>query len=202
MNVSFADPVWLVEERRLIARVRDARDKESFAALYRAFAPPLYQQVLLPKLADTHAANDVLAETFQKVLERFYQYESREQSMYFWVKTIAVNLVNDWFRRHARTRRALTSFEDMMRSLPRDAHNDVATGDASRLQQAITTVLVQLHPRYRTAIELRFLKDVARQDCAAQLSVSVATFDVLMLRALRAFHKQWMTSVGDIPHVA
>jgi RNA polymerase sigma factor (sigma-70 family) len=202
MKVSFADPVWLVEERRLIARVRDARDKESFAALYRAFAPPLYQQVLLPKLADRQAADDVLAETFQKVLERFYQYESREQSMYFWVKTIAGNLVNDWFRRHARTRRALTSFEDMLLVLPRDANHDASSNDAPRLQQAIATVLGQLHPRYRTAIELRFLQDLARHDCAAQLSVSVATFDVLMLRALRAFHKQWMTSVGDIPHVA
>ena len=52
-------------------------------------------------------------------------------------------------------------------------------------------VLAAISPRYRRAIELRFLEDRPREQCAALLEVKLGTFDVLLLRALRAFRQAW-----------
>ncbi|MCB9624549.1 MAG: hypothetical protein H6723_14645 [Sandaracinus sp.] len=55
----------------------------------------------------------------------------------------------------------------------------------------MATCLDALNPRYRQAIELRFFDERERQDCADLLEVKLGTFDVLILRALRAFRKEW-----------
>ena len=52
-------------------------------------------------------------------------------------------------------------------------------------------MLARLNPRYRRALELRFFEERSRQECAAALEVKLGTFDVLLLRALRAFRKEW-----------
>jgi len=57
-----------------------------------------------------------------------------------------------------------------------------------------------LNERYRFAIELRFVEELSREECAARLGVKLGTFDVLLLRALRAFRKEWTARVGDPPH--
>jgi RNA polymerase sigma-70 factor (ECF subfamily) len=57
-----------------------------------------------------------------------------------------------------------------------------------------------LNARYRRAIELRFVEEFSREECAAALDVKIGTFDVLLLRALRAFRKEWTTRFGDEPH--
>lgn len=54
----------------------------------------------------------------------------------------------------------------------------------------LTECLQNLNPRYRTALTLRFLQEKSRADCALLLGVKTATFDVLLLRAVRAF-KAW-----------
>lgn len=195
---NFRSEQWLREERRLIALVRARRDPEAFAALYRAFAPPLFNYVLLPKLADAHAANDVLADTFHRVLERFHQFEPRDTSMYFWIKAIGENLAIDWFRRHARTHRALASLERMIAAVS-DPDASVDAADPN-LGPRVATILASIHGRYKAAIALRFFDELPRAECARRLDISIGTFDVLLLRALRAFHKQWLATFGDHPH--
>jgi DNA-directed RNA polymerase specialized sigma24 family protein len=60
-------------------------------------------------------------------------------------------------------------------------------------------VLASVNPRYRRAIELRFLDDRSREDCARLMEVKLGTFDVLLLRALRAFRQQWHELIGERP---
>jgi RNA polymerase sigma-70 factor (ECF subfamily) len=61
----------------------------------------------------------------------------------------------------------------------------------AELTGAVAGVLERLNPRYRRAIELRIVEELSREDCARALEVKLGTFDVLMLRALRAFKKEW-----------
>ena len=48
-----------------------------------------------------------------------------------------------------------------------------------------------LQERYRTAIELRLVQELPREECAKRLDVTIGTFDVLLFRAVRAFRKQF-----------
>jgi len=190
--VTFNDPAWLEEERRCLRELRRG-DRAAFSRLYGAFAQPLYARVLLPRLGDRQAAEDVLAESFRTMLEKLDQYDDRGGSIWSWLATIAANKARDLERERARRGKALRGFAMLSAPLfegQAPGPGDDA-GDAARLQAAVARVLDEINPRYRRALTLRFIEDRPRLECADLLEVKVATFDVLLLRALRAFRERW-----------
>ena len=195
--MTFNDPAWLEQERRLLDELRRG-DRTAFAQLYRAFAQPLYARVLLPKLGDRQAAEDVLAETFRIMLEKLDQYEDRGGSIWSWLATVAANRARDVERERARRGQALRGFAllsaPLLDAQPPGPGDDA--GDSARLQAAVAQVMEELNPRYRRALTLRFLEDRPRVECAELLEVKVATFDVILLRALRAFRERWQATVA------
>ncbi|HJL14036.1 MAG TPA: RNA polymerase sigma factor [Sandaracinaceae bacterium LLY-WYZ-13_1] len=194
MQVDFSSDEWLARERELIARARRG-ERDAVAALYRAFAPRLFATVLMPRLGNRQAAEDALSETFRTALERLPQFDDQGVSLYFWLSRIAVNKATDMHRVKARTRRALTSFEELLAPLrpsaPRPEKELLEEERCRVLRDTVSTVLEGINPRYARAITLRFLEDRSRADCAAAMDVKIGTFDVVLLRALRAFRKAW-----------
>ena len=109
-----------------------------------------------------------------------------------------MNKAADLHRERARTGKALASFESLVAPL---REGDRGPGleaerrfDLRRLQAAVDDVLGRLSPRYRQAIELRILDDLPRAECARALETTLGNFDVLVLRALRAFRAEWVSS--------
>lgn len=194
-NVTFEDPAWLAHEAKLLERIRRG-DRAACAELYRAFAAPLSRRVLLPRLSDGDLVADALAETFRAFVERLDDYQERGSSVWGWLATIASNKASDLHRAQARAGRALHTYQALLEPLwadsgpprPDEAH------EQTRLRDAVGTVLETINPRYRRAIELRFLEDRPRPECAAALAVTLGTFDVLLLRALRAFRTAWQVA--------
>ena len=175
-------------------------DREAFAELYEAFAGRLYARVLLPKLGDAAAAEDALAETFRTALERLDRFEHRGVSVWYWLARIAGNKALDQHRAHARRGRALVGFEQLIvPGLPEQPRPDAGLNERQEtgaLRQHVGEVLEGINPRYRRAIELRFFEERSRADCAETMEVKLGTFDVVLLRALRAFRKEWTRVVG------
>jgi RNA polymerase sigma-70 factor (ECF subfamily) len=190
--VSFDDPAWLEEERRCLRALRRG-DERAFATLYRAFAQPLYARVLLPRLGDPQAAEDALAETFRTMIEKLDRYEDRGGSVWSWLATVAANKAHDAGRAAARDGQARRRFELLAAPLLAEEGAPQAAADA-RLGAAVAAVLATINPRYRRALELRFLEDRPRAECAELMQVKLGTFDVLLLRALRAFRDAWKTT--------
>ena len=170
-------------------------DRRAFGELYRVYAPQIFSRVLMPRLGNQAAAEDALSETFRTALERLGQFDPKGISIYYWLSRIAMNKATDMHRVRARTGRALTNFEGLLKPLvPEVAEPGLATEAAQELRQLrmrIAEVMERLNPRYRRAIELRFLEDQSREACAAALEVKLGTFDVLLLRSLRAFRREW-----------
>lgn len=181
-------------ERRCVERTRQG-DREAFAELYRAFAPRLYSRILMPKLGNAQAAEDALSETFSSLLEHLRELEVGERSLLHWLARVASNKAIDMHRKRARSQRSLANFESLLRPLLPEAEDPFAQGEDEALRErsrrAVTDVLQALNPRYRRALELRFLHEEPRERCAVLMEVKLGTFDVLLLRALRAFRKQW-----------
>jgi RNA polymerase sigma factor (sigma-70 family) len=196
--VTFHDPAWLDQERRCLRDLARG-DRAAFSQLYRAFAQPLYARVLLPRLGDADAAQDALAETFRIMLEKLNQYEDRGGSIWSWLATIAANQARDLARARERAGRALRNFETQWGPLlePLMASPAVDDGDRLKLQTSVTEALSAINPRYSRALTLRFLEDRPRADCAALLDVKLGTFDVLLLRAVRAFRAHWQQAHTD-----
>jgi len=192
--VTFTDPQWLEEERRCLGALRRG-DRAAFGRLYQVMAPPLYARILLPRLSDPAAAEEALAETFARAVERLGSYEDRGGSIWSWLVAIALNQALDQHRARARAGRGMAGFAALLGPLVGDAAapNDEAL-DGEKLRAAVAAALARLNPRYRRALELRFFEERERADCAAALEIKLGTFDVVLLRALRAFRAAWVDS--------
>lgn len=181
-------------EKKRIKRAQRG-DRKAFAELYETHANALFSRILYPRLGNRQAAEDALAETFRSALERLGQYEDRGSGLWPWLVRIAINKANDVHRSHARSDRALASFEHLVGPLcqpPRSPDRVVEESEVRELvQKRVGEVLAVINPRYRRAIELRFLNERERADCAERMEVKLGTFDVLLLRALRSFRKEW-----------
>jgi RNA polymerase sigma factor (sigma-70 family) len=181
-------------ERECVARAL-AGEAAAFGELYDAYAERLYGRVLFPLLGNASAAEDALSETFRVAFQRLADFEAGEVSIYFWLARIAKNKALDMHRAKKATGRVLANFESLLVPLCHspDSPEDLLDRETSKraLGQAVQRTLEELNDRYRHAIELRFLQDQPRDVCAEQLGVKLGTFDVLILRALRAFRKRW-----------
>jgi RNA polymerase sigma factor (sigma-70 family) len=199
--VTFDDPAWLEKERQWLGALARG-DGTAFDQVFQAFAGPLYQRVLLPKLGEPAAAEDALAETFRRALERLPRFEDRGKGLWPYLATIATNLAHDVHRERARRGRALASFESLLAPLETPGPQPGDGPDQAKVRAAVSGVLSALNPRYRQAIELRFFAEHSREECARMLEVKVGTFDVLLLRALRSFRERWQDMVGAPPEAA
>jgi RNA polymerase sigma factor (sigma-70 family) len=178
-------------EARCLEEIRRG-SRKAFGELYEAYARKLYSHVLLPRLGSAAAAEEALAETFRSALEHVSSYRPQGGGVFRWLATIAVNKATDMHRQHARKGKALASFESLVAPLRESPHGADARIDQERLRAAVTAVLEQILPRYRRVIELRVLEDLPRPECAQRMQVTIGNFDVLLLRALRAFRQAWL----------
>ncbi len=176
-------------------------DPSAFGELYDTYAPLLYRRVLLPRLANEQAAEDALSETFRTAMERLDRFELRKVSIYHWLSRIAHNKAMDMHRARAVTGRRLNDLQGMLSPLlvPQDAADELLelVTEASEIKSLVRRTLEALNPRYRRAIELRFFEERTREDCARSLNVKLGTFDVVLLRALRAFRGAWDETLKD-----
>jgi RNA polymerase sigma-70 factor (ECF subfamily) len=178
------------------ARLTDFRrgDKSAFALIYEAYAGLLYARVLLPALRQPALAEDALADTFERAHAGLGSVAITDRSVFFWLARIAKNRALDMLRRKQTERRAGDALEAHKEStlLPEpDPESALSLRDETeRNAQRIDAALAGINPRYKRAIELRILQEQPREICAQLLEVTVPTFDVLLLRALRAMRQR------------
>src|SRR5690606_5966988 len=91
-------------------------------------------------------------------------------------------------------------FEDLLAPLrpsaPRPERELEDREREEHIKESVAAVLDRINPRYRRAIALRFMEDKSREECAQAMDVKLGTFGGLLLRALRAFRKEWDSVVG------
>jgi RNA polymerase sigma factor (sigma-70 family) len=183
-------------ELRCLAEIQRG-NRRAFGELYAEFAAPLYAQILLPRLGNPAAAEEALAETFRAALESLGTYRSQGTSLFGWLARIAANKATDVHRHRLRTGKALASFDALLAPLREPGHEMERRLDQGRLRVAVDAALGDLSPRYRRTIELRMLEDLRRVECAQRMQISVGAFDVLLLRALRAFRQAFIARHGE-----
>jgi RNA polymerase sigma factor (sigma-70 family) len=181
------------ERDRLAAFARG--EQRAFSDLYRAYAGLLYARVLLPLLKQPAAAEDVLADVFERAHGKLREVRVEDKSVFFWLARIARNRSLDMMRRRKVERLAMTKlvggFEALALNEPSAESAASARDEEHAVAGRIRAALAKLNPRYGEAVRLRILEERSREQCASALGVSVATFDVVLLRALRAFRKAW-----------
>ena len=186
------DSTELEAERVLCERARGG-DRAALGQLLRDHGPRLFRAVLLPRLGSRAAAEEALSVTYLKVVERFGQFTWQAVGVYPWLRVVALRVALDQLR--ARKRETLFQPEDLEREIEQSEREvrDAAKSEAHDLalaRQRVELLVGKLHPRYAKALTLRVLEERPREECAAALEVSTATFDVVLHRAVAALKKE------------
>jgi RNA polymerase sigma-70 factor (ECF subfamily) len=185
-------------ERRLVERAQRG-DMTAWEQLYRAHKDTLYHRVIRPRTRNSADAEDVLVDTFTRGLERLGQFQWTGKSLLAWLTRIAINQAMDEGRRSTRHRRGLeiVASREHGREAVRPDRQIEAASDRQKARAEVEAVLPLLNPRYAHALRLRLLEDRPRAECAELLAVKLGTFDVLLLRATRAFRTEWSALYGE-----
>jgi RNA polymerase sigma factor (sigma-70 family) len=184
----------LEAERALCDRAH-AGDRAALGQLLRKYGPSLYRAVLLPRLGSDAAAQDALAETYARVVERFHQFQWQSAGVYPWLRVVALRIGLDILR--ARRRETLYEPQDLEREIDTSERDLSRSGEAELSDRRdladargrVEAALAKINPRYAEAIRLRVLEERSREDVAKKLGVTVSTFDVVLHRALTALKK-------------
>lgn len=184
----------LEQEQRLVEEAQKG-NLDAMRPILERYAAPLYGTVILPRLGDAASAEEVLRDTLATAVEKIRRFTWQGKSIYPWLRQIAINKVYDIHRQSKRSRKLADA---MVHEIPVESdpasHADaqlIADQERRAHRDRIDETLQQLQDRYRTAIELRLIQELSREDCARRLGVTIGTFDVLLFRAVRAFRKHF-----------
>jgi RNA polymerase sigma factor (sigma-70 family) len=152
------------------------RDAE-FERIYAEHAQRLFR-FLAYRTGDRALAEDVLADTFERVLRGRRPFDPRRGSERTWLYTIALNLLRDHMRRAGAEDRALGRAAPAAQH-PVDPEETVESGDALR------RALKALSPEEREIVALRFGADLSLKEIAQVVNEPVTTVEGRLYRALR-----------------
>lgn len=157
-----------------------ARGQDRLAELYERHAPAAGRLAFLIT-ADRTLAEDLVQEAFVRVVGRFAHLRVPDAFDAYLRRTI-VNLHTSQLRR----RRTERTYLECQRhaSDPREVGPDV--GEREELWQAV----LELPPRQRAAVVLRFFLDLSEQQTAEALRCSTAAAKSLVARAMETLRNQ------------
>jgi RNA polymerase sigma factor (sigma-70 family) len=184
----------LEEEQRLVEEAQRG-NLDAMRPIFERYASPLYAAVILPRLGDAAAAEEVLRDTLATAVEKVGMFRWQGKSIYPWLRQIAVNKVYDVHRQSRRSQRLVDA---MAVEVPQATGPEVQADAQLMAEQErrhnrvrIDETLALLSERYREAIRLRLIEELPREECARLMAITVGNFDVLLFRAVRAFRKQF-----------
>lgn len=152
-----------------------------FERLYEDHAQDLLG-FLVYRTGDRALAEDLVSDTFERVLRSRARFDPRKASRKTWVFSIALNLLRDHARRRGAEERALERV-----GAPggvRDAED--AIDDRDLIARALET----LTPAERDAISLRYGADLTMREIAKATGVRVSTVESRVYDALRKMRAQ------------
>jgi RNA polymerase sigma-70 factor (ECF subfamily) len=161
-----------------------AGEAAACSSLYRALHPAVARFVAR-RVAAPRDREDLVAQTFHRMLEALGRYDPAKCSVRGWVLTIARNLVIDHLRAMQRGRFA-PSVELLADALPGPEHARPDHGVAAReLERRLSTALGRLPLRTRQVIALRIGDGLSHAEIAEVLDLSIVNVKQIASRGLR-----------------
>jgi RNA polymerase sigma-70 factor, ECF subfamily len=177
-------PRGMGDERALLTRIAEHRDREAFARLFDAFAPRV-KSFMMRKGASSEQAEDLVQETMIAVWAKAAMYVAERGSVTTWIFTIARNLRIDRLRRE---KTSLFTDIDDYDAESSDPQQDDALG---RLQEdgLVAKALAQIPEEQRQLLVLSYVEDLPQSEIAKRLQIPLGTVKSRMRLAYRRMRK-------------
>ena len=133
---------------------------------------------------------DLAQETFLKVYRRLSSFQ-RQSSFYTWLYRIAVNTILDSLKRRGRSPvQAVEDLEAVPAAPGGATPSPSATLEREEIARITHDVLEELPEIFRTVLVLREYEDMAYQDIADLLGISIGTVESRLFRARARFKER------------
>jgi RNA polymerase sigma-70 factor, ECF subfamily len=156
------------------------RDQD-FERLYADHADPLLG-FLVYRTGDRALAEDLLADTFERVLRARKRFDPRKASEKTWIYAIALNCLRGHHRRAQAESRAM---ERAQAKVPAGDFGDVTWTDAIDARDDLARALARLEDEEREAIALRYGADLTVPEIARITKQPLTTAEGRVYRGLR-----------------
>jgi RNA polymerase sigma-70 factor (ECF subfamily) len=156
---------------------------DDFERLYEEHAQALYG-FLAYRTGSPALAEDLLADTFEKVLRARRRFDPRRGSEKTWLYSIALNALRDHLRRRAAAERATEQLAMQNPSEADTAEESIARRD--ELMQALST----LSEEEREVVALRYGADLTVPEIAKLKKEKLTTIEGRVYRALRKLRER------------
>jgi RNA polymerase sigma-70 factor (ECF subfamily) len=153
--------------------------------LYGAVAPQLTRYL---RARGVPEPDDVVGETFVKVVRYIDGFEGDDAAFRTWVFTIGRNLVVDDLRRRSRRPVDVTPDEQLLKAAPRGDAEDEAMRDLATAH--VEDVLAHLSVDQRDVLLLRILGDLTIGEIALVVGKKEGAVKMLQARGLAAIRRQ------------
>lgn len=152
---------------------------DDFERIYAQHAEPLFG-FLVYRTGDRALAEDVLADTFERVLRARGRFDPRKGGEKTWLYSIALNRLRDLQRRSAAEGRAVEKA-----SADAPAFDSAAALAGVEDRDLLGRALAELSEEEREAVSLRFGADLTVPEIARLLGEKLSTVEGRVYRALR-----------------
>jgi RNA polymerase sigma factor (sigma-70 family) len=157
---------------------------EAFERLYAAHAEQLVR-FLLYRTADTALAEDLAADTFERVIRARQPFDRRRGSEKAWLYTIALNVLRDHHRQRAAEARVLE------RTAAEAARTDLAARSTDlEISEELWRALATLSSDEREVIGLRYGADLSVAEIATITREKAATVEKRLYRAMTRLRRE------------
>jgi RNA polymerase sigma-70 factor (ECF subfamily) len=188
-----------VADLHLVESLRDGSER-AYEELLIRFQQPVYA-LALRLLDDPSEACDVVQEVFLKVFRNVSSFRG-QSTLKTWIYRITVNEAHNarrWFFRHRRAEVELDKNPEESRNwkeiIPDRGRSPFDVAFDSERHIMIEAALKRINPIFREAVALRDISDLAYEEIAEILGVSLGTVKSRILRGREALREELVGSL-------
>ena len=164
---------------------RDVPDDAGFRAVFREYAPRIYQ-LAYRMLGDADEAAEAVQDVFLIVHRKLGTFRG-DSSMATWIYRIAINTLVSHRRKRSRKHLSLADAEGVM-SLPDEEVDVEAAYERKETHERLARCISRLSPREAVAITLFYMDGYDYKDIASIMETSVGAVGVLLHRGREHLH--------------
>lgn len=175
-----------MSDAELVARLK-TRDEEAYRELLERYSEPLYRY-LYGITGDTQLSQDLLGDTFLRVVEQIDRYIFQGAPFRAWLYRVAHNLAINAVRRDRRTV-AVADLDQVAKPVTDPALRIAARLEEAALRTALRDSLPELTEEQQQVIALRFVSGMSIAETAEAMGKQENAVKQLQFRALRSLER-------------
>jgi RNA polymerase sigma-70 factor (ECF subfamily) len=175
-----------VSDAELVVRLKD-RDEDAYREVLARYSDPLYRY-LYGITGDMQLSQDLLGDTFLRVVEQIDRYTERGVAFKAWLYRIAHNLAINALKRDRRLV-AVEDLEQVARPITDPAIRIAAQLEEASLRAALRASLPELTEEQQQVIVLRFMNELSVAETAEAMGKQENAVKQLQFRAIRSLER-------------